>query len=188
MGSHIIFVADICDCGPVARWEPATYAYCHNSIKPKPAAEIKKGFRYKVCGYFYEGDFPPPDFQCPVCKHPASDFGPAGGGAEAERPDSLSGSRAEANLKAAFAGEPQARNKYTVFASRARGEGYGVSPEFSRKRPPTSSPMPLFGPASLAGREIPRKTSNRRPTEKITSGPTCTRALPQTPGRRVLPK
>lgn len=60
-----------------------------------------------------------------MCKHPASDFGPAGGGAGAERPDSLSGSRTEANLKAAFAGEPQARNKYAVFASRARGEGYG---------------------------------------------------------------
>lgn len=60
-----------------------------------------------------------------MCKHPASDFGPAGGGAEAERPDSLSGSRTKANLKAAFAGEPQTRNKYAVFASRARGEGYG---------------------------------------------------------------
>lgn len=65
---------------PVARWGPATYAYCHNSIKPKPTAEIKKGFRCKVCRYFYEGDFPPPDFQCPVCKHPASDFGPQAAG------------------------------------------------------------------------------------------------------------
>lgn len=124
LGSHIMFVADVCDCGQVARGEPATYAYYHTSIKPKPAAEIKRGFRCKVCGYFYEGDSLPPDFQCPVCKHPASDFEPAGGGAEAERPDSLSGSRTEANLKAAFAGESQARNKYAVFASRARGEGY----------------------------------------------------------------
>ncbi len=36
----------------------------------------------------------------------------------------LKGSRTEANLKAAFAGESQARNKYTYFASVARKEGY----------------------------------------------------------------
>ncbi|HOV80988.1 MAG TPA: rubrerythrin family protein [Bacillota bacterium] len=36
----------------------------------------------------------------------------------------LRGSRTEANLKAAFAGESQARNKYTYFASVARKEGY----------------------------------------------------------------
>ena len=36
----------------------------------------------------------------------------------------LKGSRTEANLLAAFAGESQARNKYTYFASKARKEGY----------------------------------------------------------------
>ncbi|MEW6227356.1 MAG: rubrerythrin [Bacillota bacterium] len=36
----------------------------------------------------------------------------------------LKGSKTEANLKAAFAGESQARNKYTYFASVARKEGY----------------------------------------------------------------
>ena len=36
----------------------------------------------------------------------------------------LAGSRTEANIKAAFAGESQARNKYTYFASVARKEGY----------------------------------------------------------------
>ncbi|MGE5550272.1 MAG: rubrerythrin [Bacteroidota bacterium] len=36
----------------------------------------------------------------------------------------LKGSRTEANLKQAFAGESQARNKYTYFASVARREGY----------------------------------------------------------------
>ncbi len=34
------------------------------------------------------------------------------------------GSRTEANLLAAFAGESQARNKYTYYASAARKEGY----------------------------------------------------------------
>jgi len=37
---------------------------------------------------------------------------------------SLKGTRTEANLKAAFAGESQARNKYTYFASAAKKEGY----------------------------------------------------------------
>ncbi|MDT4763297.1 rubrerythrin [Sphaerochaeta sp. PS] len=36
----------------------------------------------------------------------------------------LKGSKTEANLAAAFAGESQARNKYTYFASKARKEGY----------------------------------------------------------------
>ncbi len=36
----------------------------------------------------------------------------------------LKGSKTEQNLKAAFAGESQARNKYTYFASVARKEGY----------------------------------------------------------------
>ena len=36
----------------------------------------------------------------------------------------LEGSKTEANLKTAFAGESQARNKYTYFASAARKEGY----------------------------------------------------------------
>lgn len=34
------------------------------------------------------------------------------------------GSRTEANLMAAFAGESQARNKYTFYAAQARKDGY----------------------------------------------------------------
>lgn len=36
----------------------------------------------------------------------------------------LKGSKTEANLLAAFAGESQARNKYTYYASKAKKEGY----------------------------------------------------------------
>lgn len=36
----------------------------------------------------------------------------------------LKGSQTEKNLQAAFAGESQARNKYTYFAEKARKEGY----------------------------------------------------------------
>ena len=34
------------------------------------------------------------------------------------------GTKTEANLMAAFAGESQARNKYTYFASKAKKEGF----------------------------------------------------------------
>ena len=38
--------------------------------------------------------------------------------------ENLKGTKTEANLQAAFAGESQARNKYTYYASKARKEGY----------------------------------------------------------------
>ena len=38
--------------------------------------------------------------------------------------ENIKGTRTEANLLAAFAGESQARNKYTYYASAARKEGY----------------------------------------------------------------
>ena len=37
---------------------------------------------------------------------------------------SLKGTKTEANLQAAFAGESQARNKYTYYASKAKKDGY----------------------------------------------------------------
>ena len=36
----------------------------------------------------------------------------------------LKGTKTEANLKTAFAGESEARNKYTYYASKARKDGY----------------------------------------------------------------
>lgn len=42
----------------------------------------------------------------------------------------LKGSKTEANLMAAFAGESQARNKYTYFAAAARREGYNQIADF----------------------------------------------------------
>lgn len=36
----------------------------------------------------------------------------------------LKGSKTEKNLMTAFAGESQARNKYTFYASKAKKEGY----------------------------------------------------------------
>ena len=38
--------------------------------------------------------------------------------------EKLKGTKTEANLKAAFAGESEARNKYTYYASKAKKDGY----------------------------------------------------------------
>ena len=42
----------------------------------------------------------------------------------------LKGTKTEANLKEAFAGESQARNKYTYYASKAKKDGYEQIAEF----------------------------------------------------------
>ena len=70
----------------------------------------------KVCGYVYEGDNAPD--QCPVCKAPASQFEKV-----EEKKSKYAGTKTEKNLMEAFAGESQARNKYTYFAEMARKEG-----------------------------------------------------------------
>ena len=50
----------------------------------------------------------------------------------------LKGSRTEANLQTAFAGESMARNKYTFFASKAKKDGY-VPVSYTHLTLPTTS-------------------------------------------------
>ena len=78
-------------------------------------------WKCKVCGYIYEGEELPADFTCPMCKQPASAFEKI---AEPKPANKYAGTQTEKNLEAAFAGESQARNKYTYFASVAKKEGY----------------------------------------------------------------
>ncbi len=77
-------------------------------------------WKCKVCGYEYEGETLPDDFTCPRCNHPASDFVKV----EKESKNPYAGTKTEQNLREAFAGESQARNKYTYFASVAKKNGY----------------------------------------------------------------
>ncbi len=79
-------------------------------------------WKCSVCGYIHEGALPE-GFTCPVCRQGASAFvrleetAPQAAGKYA-------GTRTEKNLKEAFSGESQARNKYTFFATVAQREGY----------------------------------------------------------------
>ena len=76
-------------------------------------------WKCKICGYIYEGEALPADFTCPICKKPAEFFEKL-----PEPAHKYVGTQTEKNLETAFAGESQARNKYTYFASVAKKEGY----------------------------------------------------------------
>ncbi|MFY9381410.1 MAG: ferritin family protein [Eubacteriales bacterium] len=75
-----------------------------------------KKWKCPICGYIYEGDKIPEGFVCPVCGAPGSSF--------VLIEPVLKGSKTEANLLAAFAGESQAHTKYLYFASKAKKDGY----------------------------------------------------------------
>ena len=74
----------------------------------------------KVCGYVHEGELTD-DFKCPVCGAPASEFEKV---EETSTKNIYAGTKTEKNLWTAFAGESQARNKYTYFASVAKKQGF----------------------------------------------------------------
>ncbi|MCI6956560.1 MAG: [FeFe] hydrogenase, group A [Clostridiales bacterium] len=91
-------------------------------LKQGGAKKMAK-WKCKICGYVHEGEELPEGFVCPVCKQPASAFekveeAPAAGASP------YAGTKTEKNLQEAFAGESQARNKYTFFALVAQREGY----------------------------------------------------------------
>ena len=85
--------------------------------------EEKKMEKWKctVCSYIHEGPMTP-DFKCPICKQGADKFVKIEEAAPAKNP--FAGSKTEKNLWEAFAGESQARNKYTYFASVAKKAGF----------------------------------------------------------------
>lgn len=76
-------------------------------------------WKCRVCGHTHEGSMPS-DFKCPVCNQGTDKFVKIED--IARKP--LAGSKTEKNLWEAFAGESQARNKYTYFASVAKKAGF----------------------------------------------------------------
>lgn len=131
VGTHSIFIADVVDMQKFNDIPSATYNYYQKNIKPKPepvgkTADGKTIWRCTICGYEYVGDELPADFVCPICKHPASDFEKIIANVEADKMSNnkFAGTKTEKNLWEAFAGESQARNKYTYFASVAKKNGY----------------------------------------------------------------
>ena len=129
VGTHTLFIALVDEMEVLSDKPSVTYSYYQANIKPKPQKKVsaKVVWRCKICGYEYIGEELPKDFICPICKHPASDFEKIVQEdekmGEAQK-NKYAGTKTEKNLREAFAGESQARNKYTYFASVAKKNGY----------------------------------------------------------------
>ena len=80
---------------------------------------MNKTYKCKPCGHVFEVP-EGTEAVCPIC-------GATGSNLEivnAEKKSKYEGTQTEKNLETAFAGESQARNKYTYFASVAKKEGF----------------------------------------------------------------
>ena len=85
--------------------------YEYDPAQGDPTQEIAPGTPFEAL---------PADWKCPRCKHGKEKFEPI----EEVKANPYAGTQTEKNLHAAFAGESEARNKYTYFASKAKKEGY----------------------------------------------------------------
>lgn len=75
LGSHSLFIAEVTDAVVLSEDESCTYSYYQSHIKPQPAVQTQKHtWVCSVCGYVYEGNEIPDDFECPLCHHPKEDF------------------------------------------------------------------------------------------------------------------
>lgn len=72
----------------------------------------------------------------------------------------LKGSKTESNLMAAFAGESQARNKYTYYASKARKEGYEQIADIFEETAHNEREHAKMWFKLLKGGEVPDTTTN----------------------------
>ena len=129
LGSHTMFIGEITDMEVLSNIPSVTYDYYQNNIKPENVGKTEDGqtiWRCRICGYEYVGEQLPDDFICPLCKHKESDFEKVVKKTEVKvmAANKYAGTQTEKNLQEAFAGESQARNKYTYFASVAKKEGY----------------------------------------------------------------
>ena len=106
---------------PIEALERLLATISFNEPETKEEEQNVEMWKCSVCGYVHEGPLPA-DFTCPVCRQPASKFVKI----EPEEPkkNPYAGTQTEKNLEAAFAGESQARNKYTYFASQAKKDGF----------------------------------------------------------------
>ncbi len=101
----------------------AVESLLHNIQFNEKVEEIKmEKWKCTICGHIHEGPMTS-DFKCPICKQGADKFVKIEeAAAPAKNP--YAGTKTEKNLWDAFAGESQARNKYTYFASVAKKAGY----------------------------------------------------------------
>lgn len=91
-----------------------------NDLKNTKQIEMKS-YQCKICGAVFEAENEI-DPVCPICKAAGKNIEKTK--KEKTTMNKYAGTQTEKNLEAAFAGESQARNKYTYFSSVAKKEGY----------------------------------------------------------------
>ena len=89
-----------------------------NTTNTKKEDTNMKTYKCKVCGEVFEAA--EGQAVCPLCKSTGDKLEEVTNMSKSK----YAGTQTEKNLEAAFAGESQARNKYTYFASVAKKEGY----------------------------------------------------------------
>lgn len=110
-------------------------------------------YRCKICGEVFEvpeGVEP----VCPKCGMKGSFLEKL----ETTQVSKYQGTQTEKNLQAAFAGESQARNKYTYFASVAKKEGYEQILHCLKKQQTMKKSTQKCGSKNLMGLAIQLKT------------------------------
>ena len=147
----------------------------------------------------------PADWKCPRCKQGKEKFEPI---EEPKPANPYAGTQTEKNLHAAFAGESEARNKYTYFASKAKKEGFEqIAALFLQTAENEKEHAKLWfkelngigttaeNLAAAAAGENYEWTdmyegfarTAEPPQARTTSGRTCTKALPAPPKPRASP-
>ena len=96
--------------------------------------------------------------------------------------NTYAGTQTEKNLQAAFAGESQARNKYTFFASVAKKEGMEQIASLFLKTADNEKEHAKMWFKELGGIG---DTLKLQPTAKTSSGPICTKTSPRPPKQKA---
>ncbi len=95
----------------------------------------------------------------------------------------LKGSKTEQNLMAAFAGESQARNKYTYYASKAKAEGYNQIADIFGETANNEKEHAKIWFKLLHGGQIPATDVNLK---DAADGQICMQVLLQQQKKKVL--
>ena len=74
LGTHGMFICEVTEAEVISQLDSMTYDYYHKNVKPKKNTEKVKGYVCRICGYIYEGEELPEDYECPVCYHGPEDF------------------------------------------------------------------------------------------------------------------
>ena len=101
----------------------------------------------------------------------------------------LKGSRTEANLMAAIAGESQARNKYIYYAEQARKDGFEQIADIFEETALNEQTHAYLWTLHIRGGSLPKTEDALKDAAggNIMNGPRCIKLLPKKQSKRGLP-